>query len=254
MPPGQSKFANKNKFNFSLDLRVVVVVLLVVIAAMLLLWRPWSTVGADDRTVSVTGEATVTAEPDEYAFRPSYRFANADREAALADMTKKSDEVVAELKKLGVEDSKIKTDSSGFDFPTPLRGEPEANGRANYTLSLTVTVSDKELAQKVQDYLLTTSPTGSVTPQYTFSDDRRRELESLARDQATQDARAKAEQSAENLGFRLGNVKQVTDGSGFGTFPFRGELDVAQDSRSSLSLQPGENELRYSVTVVYFVR
>src|SRR5690349_17605346 len=43
-----------------------------------------------DRTVSVTGEATLEAEPDEYVFYPTYSFKNASKDAALADMTKKS--------------------------------------------------------------------------------------------------------------------------------------------------------------------
>jgi hypothetical protein len=219
---------------------------------MLLIWKPWSAVGADARTVSVTGEATVSAEPDEYGFYPTYQFTDDDRDAALATLTKKNEDVVSGLKKLGVEDSRIKTNSSGYDLPS-FRGEPEGGGKPTYTLSLTVTVADKDLAQKVQDYLLTTSPSGSVSPQATFSDNKRRELENQARDEATKDARAKAEQSAKNLGFKLGKVKEVTDGSGFGVFPSRDGATTAED-KAQLTIQPGENKLTYSVSVVYFVK
>lgn len=247
---------DKNKLNLSLDYKIISLLLLAVIVLMLFAWRPWQEApGAADRTVQVTGQAEITAEPDEFVFYPTYQFKNADKSAALADLSKKSDELVAELKKLGVPDSKIKTNAGGFERGTYL---PEVmDGSTVYTLSLTVTVNDRQLAQKVQDYLVGTSPTGSVSPQASFSNAKQKELENKARDEATKDARKKAEQSAENLGYRIGKVKSVSDSSGFG--PIRPldsrtmELD-ASTSTSKLVLQPGENELSYSVTVTYYIK
>lgn len=241
----------KNRSSLTIDYRIITVVLLLVIAGMLALWRPWETKG--ERTVEVTGQATVTGVPDEFVFYPTYDFKNASREAALAALTKKSEEIVAKLKELGVADNTIKTNSDGYDYPVYKEGDAST---PTYTLRLTVTLADKDKAHKVQDYLLTTTPTGSVSPQAAFSDKKRSELETQARDQATKDARAKAEQSAKNLGFSLGAVKTVNDGAGFGVFPFRGNVaqDIATAAPESLAIQPGENELNYSVTVTYFVR
>lgn len=252
MPPEESADKPKNKLSISFDLRIVVAILLVIIIAMVAIWRPWSAKTTGDRTITVSGEATVKAEPDEYVFYPSYQFKNADKDTALDELTKKSNTIVAELKKLGVEDSRIKTDSSGYgDYP--VSGKPETN-RTTYTLSVTVTVGNKELAQKVQNYLVTTSPAGAVTPQPTFSDAKRKQLENQARDAATKDARAKADQSAENLGFKIGKVKQVSDGSGLGgVFPLSSGAALEDSSRRQLTLQPGENDLNYSVTVIYYV-
>ena len=249
---------NKNRLNLSLDYKVIALMLLAVILAMLAMWRPWTTsASSDDRTISVTGEAKVTAEPDEYAFYPNYEFRGPDKNAALNEMTKKSEELVAKLKGLGVEDNKIKTHSNGYDgIPYPVDGNTK---EVTYNLSLNIRVGQREMAQKVQDYLVTTSPTGSVSPQATFSDNKKKELEREARDKATREARAKADQSAKNLGFRVGGVKSVEDGTGFGAYPMpeRGVSKVtpALDSSSGqLNVQPGENELHYSVTVVYFLR
>jgi uncharacterized protein YggE len=241
------------KLQFSLDPRLVIAGLLVVIAAMLIIWKPWSDAGTSSRTVEVTGEATITAKPDEYVFTPSYQFQNADKAAALAALTKKSDEVVAKLKSLGVDDSKIKTSSSGYDMPVYY---DDSNKEASYNLQLTVTVADLDLAQKVQDYLLTTSPTGSVSPQASFSDKKQKELDAQARSEATKDARSKGERMAENLGFSLGKVKSVEDASGFGEiYPLqRGAAVTAEDASSSFMIQPGENDLTYSVTVTYFIK
>ena len=104
---------------------------------------------------------------------------------------------------------------------------------------------------------MTTLPTGAVSPQASFSDAKRKELESKAREMATKEARAKAEQSAKNLGFSVGAVKSVNDGVGFGdVYPLAAESsarDIAAPT-SKLTVQPGENELTYQVTVVYFIR
>lgn len=255
MAEESSNITNKNSLNLRLDLRLIVVILLAIIAVMLFLWKPWSVGSSDDRTVKVTGETTVKAEPDEFIFYPTYQTENDDKAAALKELTATSETVIAKLKELGVADKDIKTDTSGYDFPV----YPVAEGgqETTYSLRLTVRIDNRDKAQTVQDYLVGTAPTGSVSPQATFSDTKRHQLESQARDEATKDARAKAEQSATNLGFKLGKVKAVEDGLGFGddiiTLEARGAAEVASDS-SKLSVQPGQDEFRYSVTVTYFLR
>ncbi|HMI08889.1 MAG TPA: SIMPL domain-containing protein [Candidatus Saccharimonadales bacterium] len=245
---------SKDALTLKLDYRMIIGLLVVIIIAMLLLWRPWEPrIDAKSRTIDVTGEAKVTAVPDEFVFAPSYDFQNADKAAALGDLTKKSEEIVKKLKDLGVADNKIKTNSDGYDYPIYNK---EDSSTPTYTLRLTVTVNDKDLAQKVQDYLVDTSPTGAISPQLAFSDAKRKELEGKARDDATKEARSKAEQSAKNLGFNLGEIKSVNDGGNFGgVYPMLRE-GVSSDSiqPSKLSLQPGENDLSYQVSVVYYVK
>lgn len=242
----------KIKMHLSFDLRWVVAALLVIIAVMIAMWRPWGTTASSDQTIQVTGETTLTATPDEFVFYPTYQFESNNKTAALDKLAKKSEEVTAKLKELGVPENKIKTNSSGYD--TFMKADE--NEETTYTLQLTATVGNEELAQKVQDYLLTTEPTGSVSPQPTFSEEKQRQLEAEARDKATTDARAKAEQSAKNLGFKLGKVKSVNDGSGswIGTMEGARAADLPMLSSTSMGLYPGENELPYSVTVTYYIR
>jgi uncharacterized protein YggE len=260
MEPEQPNEENKpknNKINIKLDMRIVILILIAAIIAMLVIWRPWSPEPTNnDRTITVTGETTVKAEPDEFVFRPSYEFKNASKDTALSEVTKKSEEVVGKLKELGVADDKIKSDSDGYNYNYYYLS---TNNQNVYSLRLTVTVDNRELAQKVQDYLVSTSPTGTVSPIANFSETKRKELEDQARDEATKDARAKAEQTGENLGFKLGKVKSVEDGNNFDQVGFyRGgaELSAAQGSKdnSSLAVQPGQNDLSYTVTVVYYVK
>lgn len=246
--------SEQSKMNVSLDFRVISAVLAAIIIGMLALWRPWTQqYDSDARTVSVTGEAVVKATPDEYAFWPSYQFKSTDKAAALKSATDKTNEVVAKLKEMGVKDTAIKTDVNGYNGP-----DEASKDMYVYTGTVTATVGDKDLAQKVQDYLVATNPEGSVTPQPTFSDAKRKQLESEARDQATKNARSKADQSAKNLGFTIDKIKTVNDGVGFGSVPpmygATSRSMVAEDTASSLVLQPGENDLPYSVTVEYYIR
>ncbi len=251
-PQEQKPAANRNKFSLTLDFRIITLLLLAIIVGMLLMWKPWSEAAPNDQQViEVTGQANVKAEPDEFVFYPAYEVRNDSRQAAIDLLSKKSTEITAKLKELGVPDSKIKTDTSGYEnvYYFDRQREPV------YTLRFTITSGSRQDAQKIQDYLVTTTPSGNISPQPQFSDAKRKELESKARDEATKEARSKADQSAKNLGFKVGKVKSVKDGEGFGGItPLRGVALDTMSSESKLAVQPGENELNYSVTVVYYVR
>lgn len=247
-----------NKLNFSLDYRIIIVLLLVIIAGMLAIWKPWSVNSktSTDRTITVTGEATVKAEPDEYLFYPSYEFKSTSKEAALSEQTTKNQEIIDGLKSIGLDESDIKNRSSGYGTYWNNSGDT-----TTYTLQLTITVSNKELAQKVQDYLISTNPQGQITPQANFSESKRKDIEAQARDLATKDAKSKADKSADNTGAKLGKVKSIQDGSGFGGVnPLiyeGGAEDSSLDSttsKNSLSINPGENDLSYNITVIYYLK
>lgn len=239
-----------------LNFKLISHLLLAVIIVMLLVWKPWDQVSSDDRTVTVTGIANVKAEPDLFAFSPAYEIKNADKDAANAELATKSNEVVAGLKKLGVEDKDIKNNASAYN----QNFYQDENNTFIYTVVIGVTVDNKDLAQKVEDYLATTGPTGQITPFGQFSDEKRKELEDEARDKANEDARSKADKSAKSLGYKIGRVKSVEDGAGFGGGPVPVDTRTmelpASDSalRPSIGLQPGQEEITYSVTVVYYVR
>lgn len=240
----------------SLDFRVISAVLLIIVLAMLGIWKPWHSAPSDDRTIQVTGEASVTTEPDEFVFYPRYEFKGKGERAPLNTATQKINDVTAKLKELGVGDNQIKSDLSGYERSYYL----DKDSNAVYAAGLTITIQSKELAEKVQNYLATTTPTGSVTPQSQLSDAKRKEIESQARDQATNDAQAKAEQTAGNLGARVGSLKSVTDGAGFDMGPMpMATPELARDGSAAVGttafpLQPGENKLHYSVVVTYYLR
>jgi uncharacterized protein YggE len=259
-PTTQSESSKREKQTIKIEFNVwwIVAILLAVIITMIVVWRPWEG-QSEGRTVTVSGTTTVKATPDEYTFNPSWQFKNADKSVALNDATEKSTDVVSALKKLGVADSKITTNLGGWEN---YYYYDSALGKHTYTLTIGVVVPNREIAQKVQDYLTKTEPTGQVTPTATFSQPKQKELESEARTAATKEARAKADEMAKNIGFKIGKVKAINDqGSGGGVVfgsnravSLMAQDSVTSSSEASISVQPGENEIEYTVEVTYFIR
>lgn len=246
----------RRKVMLSFDLRAVCVILLLVIIGLVIWCRPWERVaGGEVRKITITGEATIKAEPDEYTFNPMWE------KATLEEITAQNDTVVTELKKLGVADKDIKNNASAWQDYQPVvmpvePGQPEKT--YNRQLTITITVDNKELAQKVQDYLVKTDPVGSITPYPQFSTAKQKELEDRARTDAIADARKRAETSASELGDKVGKVLEVSEGSGGGGCGYSGlcygapmATDAKSAERSSLTVQPGEDEFTYSVQVIF---
>jgi len=255
----KSNFPNK-RLHVPGGFKSVSLVLFIVIVVMFALWRPWVTkINAADRTISVTGNATISAVPDEYVFSPTYDFTNSNQQTALANFTATSGQIVAQLKNLGVASSDIQTDASNYSGGVYLPVVSYENGNADYTLNITITIDNAALAQKVQNYLLTTNPTGQISPTVNFSTAEQNKLDNQARNIAEQNARANANQSAANLGFKIAAVKSVQDGS-LGGVVYPVEMNngattgvAPTTSSSNLSLQPGKNTLTYSVSVTYYI-
>jgi len=247
----------KQSINLKINAWIVCAVLLIANLVTLGFWQPWVDNSVSDRTIVITGSTTIEAEADQFVFSPYYQKEGTDKAAINTELSNLSTTIVAKLKELGVEDSAIKTDVNSYDYAI-YYGGPVDEGTA--TLYITVTIRDKVLAQKVQDYIVTTSPAGSITPQISFSTAKQKTLETQARDAALTDARSKAEASAKQLGASLGKVVTVTDNTYGGVTPMPWMMDagtkssdssISSGAESSYSIQPGLNEYSFSVEVTY---
>ncbi len=216
--------------------------------------------GKTDRTITVSGTATIQAVPDKYVFYPQYESDSTDTATAQKQVSDKTAVVVAKLKELGVPTDGIAVSQSTYDA---YNGDSVSK---TTSASVTITVDSYEVAQKVQDYLMTTSAVGQLTPQASFGEEKRKTLERDGRAKATDDAKANASQNAAQLGVKLGKVVSISDSSYGGVYPMMGMAEdvkaisasgtVSSGASSSvnLSVQPGLNELTYSVSVVYAIK
>ncbi len=236
----------------TISLKLVATILIATNMATIILWKPWNNSTSATRKISVSGQATIKAVPDEYVLSPYFEFTNADRTKATAELTSLSTTTTAKLKELGVKDEQIKSNTNGYDKYS--YGMPVDNTTNTLQLQYTITVNDKDLAQKVQDYLLTLKPKGQISPLAQFSESKKKELEDQARSKAIDDAKSKAQKTASQLGAKVGKVVTISEGSGMGGPIAYGVATMeakADSSISSVPVQVGQNDFSYSVSVEY---
>jgi uncharacterized protein YggE len=239
-----------SKISLTFDWRIICGLLFVIIGVMLYFWQPWHNTSAT-KTITIHGEATVQHEPDQFTFNVSYEDADSNQ------LNAKGNAVVAKLKDLGVKSADIKTSASATSgnkelLIYPSRPVPGSNA----TYNVTAVVTTKDLAQKVEDYLNTTDPTGEVTPQTGFSKATAAKLDLDARREASADAKAKATVMAGQFGAKLGKVTKISEDNGYAYPLAYGTAGAANDSVKSVAptLQPGSDEVTYSFTVVFELR
>lgn len=243
------------KFTLSINFKVLLgLALFFGLGFGLAWWSPWSDSG---RTVTVTGESTITAQPDEFIFNPYYTASAKDRTQATTAVRKTGDQVVAKLKGLGVAEEDLKTDISAYDFS--LRPEESQASKFEASYALTITLDNEELAQKVFDYLLTTKAQGTISPQVGFSNDTRTNLKSEARKAAVNNARVQADEIAAELGQTIAQAISIEEVSGFDVIPYYGGGAEGRPAADSLTLEtsellPGQQDLTFSVKVVFNLR
>lgn len=231
-------------------LNAVYLVLLVAILGLLLWSQPWDSSAGEVRKITVSGEARVEAEPDEYVFSPYFEVKGTDEDKAKAEISKLANDAVDAIKALGVEEKNITLDASSYDRWYWREGD---EGVLN--AYLTIKVQDKELAQKVQDYLSSSSAKGQLTSQESFSAEKQKELEKEATEKAIEDARAKAETQATLLGVKVVKVIEVKQNEEMSTFPYRGmDMQTLEVDATSLPVLPGEQEYTKNVQVIYEIK
>lgn len=239
--------------NFSKDLayKLANTLLLVAIFGLLLWSQPWSNSTGETRKITVMGEATIEVEPDEYLFTPRFEERGTDKDALKGTVTKQANEVIDKLKELGVEESDMKLDVSSYDRWYWREGQEGV-----LSASLQIKTTNKDIVQSVQDYLLSLDIEGNLTPNATFSEAKRKEIDTQVTELAINDAKAKAEQQARLFDAEVGDVIEVKKDSN-GAIPFYSgattDAALAEEdaARSSLPVLPGENKYSQTITVVY---
>lgn len=178
-----------------------------------------------------------------------------------------TNKIVADLKKLGIEEKDIKTVNLSVypntpSTPQPLTPDLQAPVSlretmiASYTGSETIEVTTKsiELANKAIDVATQNGANTLGTPTFVINEEKRKELTKLARKKAIVAAKQQAEQLASEAGIRLGNVVNVQENSAGGIYygAMTKEQDVSSDQRTELNA--GENEVVVTVTLSYETR
>src|SRR5262245_18125861 len=202
-------------FRFLADRASALFVGIVIVAAMVA--APASAALADQTvpppSVSVTGEGTVTAQPDIAnltlgvdVFHPSLR--QAEDEAA-----QRMNAVVDKLSSLGIAKEDIKTVSFSIspEYDYPQQGTPTLRG-FRVTNLVSVKIRDVARVGELADAVIGEGATTIQGLSFDLSDPSA--ARDQARAQAMQDARHKAEQLASAAGVTLGKPISISESSG----------------------------------------
>lgn len=216
-------------------------------------------------TITVEGTGTGTAIPDiaTISFSVSER---ADTVAAAQSAaTAKTDAALATVENLGIEERDVKTVAYNV-YPRYENIQPCYSGVCppvrdpriiGYEVSQTVQVKVRDTA-KAGDVLQALGTLGVQNisgPNFTVDEDD--DLKSIAREEAIENAKAKAKALADQLGVRLGKVVSFYEtGPGYPMYGYGGGMDMRMEAAASAapSLPTGEQETTVTVSITYEIR
>lgn len=207
----------------------------------------------------VTGEGKVTVVPDIARISAGIEEKGTSLKVAQETANKKSQSLVSELKKLGIEEKDIKTSSYNIYPTTDYETDPPRISGYRVSTSYNITVRDVD---KANDVLVSVTAAGAnLVGGISF--DLSEEAEAKAFSDARKDAVQKAKQKAESLsnasGVTLGKIINVSEGITGSpvryAMPMAGGGDMALESKMTApDVEPGTTEINLAVTLSYEVR
>ncbi len=220
-------------------------------------------------SISVSGTGEVFAKPDIATFSFSVEAKEADATAAQNKANESMKSIVEYLKGAGIEEKDIKTGyyslSPWYEYPEVVctawncpRSEPILKG---YQVSQSVTVKVRDTA-KAGELVSAVGDRGAMNVSgLSFTIDDEESLKAEARKLAIEDAKAKAEVLAGNLGARIVRMNGFWEEDN-GPRPYYGmggdmavKMDVAMvESSAPAELPTGENTISVRVNISYEIR
>jgi len=264
----------KTTFFYASALFLTVLSVIAVFAAYFLLY------GRDQiehNTISVRAEAKAYATPDIARFSFTVREKGENPEAAQKKVNDKVGKILEGLRKLGVDEKDIRTESymirPKYEWVSVKKEEkvspegiiyyPPEDGKkrilVGYEVSQRIHVKLRDF-DKIPEALSLFAENGVENlsgPRFEIEDIDA--VKEKARMEAIEKAKEKAERLAKALGVKLGKVVSFQEDNG-GYIPYRAPMlamkamDMAGEEAYEPELPAGENEVRSSVSIVYEIK
>ncbi len=206
------------------------------------------------KTISVTGQGTVYAEPDIAMLNISIDIQDSD----LGKATNDTNAVILKVKKvlgsLGVTEEDIRTSSFNV-WPQQrydLEGNPTVEGyQVNHVLG--VTIHDIDSVGEILTESINAGANGVNNIRYTFSDDS--ELEKEARAKAMENAQEKADQLAELARTSIVGVMSISEQTDFGSpiFSAQPQFEVMSSVAENVPVSTGQLAVKVTLAVSFLI-
>ncbi|OGG90895.1 hypothetical protein A3H16_01200 [Candidatus Kaiserbacteria bacterium RIFCSPLOWO2_12_FULL_53_8] len=216
-------------------------------------------------TISVSGDGEVFAVPDTATFSVTIQEEAKDVKAAQDVATKKGNDIIAYLKSQGIDEKDIQTTDYNvypqYDYTNTVCTQgycpPGKQTLRGFQVSQTLTVKVRD-TKKAGDLLAGVGSKGATSVSgLSFTIDDQKGLEAQARGKAIDDARAKAEALAGQLGVSLVRVVGFSEGGGGEPIYYAKAMRAGMaDSASAPSpeIPVGQNKITSNVSVTYEIR
>ncbi len=208
---------------------------------------------------SVTGSGIVYSKADIAKLQVGIKTgAKVTAVDATREATARMNDIVGELKRLGIEEKDIKTTEYNL---SPVFVTTKAEGRklSGYEVVQNMAVKIRDLS-KIADVITGATQKGAnLMDNIQFTIDDEYALKNKAREMAIQKAKEKAELIAKQSGMNLGRVVSVNENqSGWGR-SYSNSVNESytmntKDAVAGQSIESGQNEVRVEVTLVYEVK
>jgi uncharacterized protein len=209
------------------------------------------TTQSDLFTADGTGEVAATADNATFTVGVTQNASTAEQ--ATNQMNQTSNEIIAQLKGLGIQEADIKT--TGYNVYPNQDFRNGTNNITGYTASqnLEVKAESIDLANKA---LAAATESGANTVSgvnFTLDDEGTKKLEQEALKKAVADAKKNAAEIAGAAGIKLGRIVSIRQGAQGMPVPMY-KAEMANDARGGSvppDLQAGENTITVTVTLSY---
>src|SRR5262245_31726139 len=200
-------------------------------------------------SITVNGEATISAEPDQAQIDIGVVTQARSAPAASKENAQRLSRVLAEVKKLLGKSDEVKT--SGYaltpNYRYPQGGKPEIVG---YTASNTVRIktNNLDLVGKLIDGSMQAGANNINRLVFTLKDEQAAQLEALR--QASAKAKVKAEAIAASLGLKIVKIASITEGERTVQPIYRQAMAArAEVAQAPTPVEPGTVEVRSTVSL-----
>jgi hypothetical protein len=209
-----------------------------------------------ERMISVSGYGKATGENNIAVTTIGY--SNTDKDVAAAQTQNKvvMDKVMADLKKMGIEDKDLQTNYS--IYPDYDYTQDKGQVLKGYKVTHTVTVKIRDLS-KINNVLGLAGTYGAnEVGGLTFTIDDETSLKDVARQKAIEDAKVKAVYLANSLGVKLGAVISYNEYESSGDVYYAKYMGMAEGGGVSATapetVSGGSQDLSMNVSVTFEIR
>ncbi|MBN7784559.1 SIMPL domain-containing protein [Ponticoccus gilvus] len=212
---------------------------------------PTNALAQEAQTLTVNGEGSIAAVPDQAVLRVGVEARNESAARAMNEASDHMDALLAVLAERGIEPRDMQTAALSLNQMNGNDSGSLRGGDRDYVArnTLSVTLRDVDAAGEVLQALLEAGANDFSGLSFGLQDPR--PVEDEARRAAVADARAKAELYAEAAGVELGPIRSITEGGMSGPMPMSAPMMF--EARGKMPVAAGETMVQSNVQVIWSI-